>query len=96
MDAATEDTPLWLSHHHPEQYDRCVVLGGRHLCRRCIVLYPTAIVAGIILGITGPWPTDLDPWLLWLLPLPAVIESSSASVRRRTGASLSWAPAVPA
>jgi hypothetical protein len=74
MDAATEETPLWLSHHRADEYDRCVLLGGRHVCRRCIVLYPTAIVVGVVLGIAGPWPTELDPWLLWLLPLPSVIE----------------------
>ena len=74
MDAATDETPLWLSHHYPDDYDRCVVVKGRHVCRRCIVLYPTAIVAGIVLAVAGPWPTELDPWLLWLLPLPAVAE----------------------
>ena len=25
------DTPLWLSHHHPEAYDRCAVVAGRHV-----------------------------------------------------------------
>jgi hypothetical protein len=74
MDAATDETPLWLSHHRPDQYDRCVVIRGRHVCRRCIVLYPTALVAAIVLGIVGPWPEDLDPWVLWILPLPAVAE----------------------
>lgn len=67
-------TPLWLSHHFPEHYDRCVLIAGRHLCRRCLVLYPLAfLVMG--LGLAGVhWPTALDPIALWLLPLPAVVE----------------------
>ena len=41
-------TPLWLSHHYPGQYDRCVVVGRRHLCRRCAVMYPFAVLVGVI------------------------------------------------
>jgi hypothetical protein len=73
VDAATEDTPLWLSHHRPDEYDRCLVIGHRRVCRRCAVLYPLSIVAGIVLS-TVSWPERLDVWLLWLLPLPAVLE----------------------
>lgn len=68
------DTPLVLSHHHPDQYDRCVRIGGRHICRRCLVLYPLAFVTLVV----STWPQSpdraLDPVILVLLPLPAVIE----------------------
>jgi hypothetical protein len=65
---------MWLAHHFPDDYDRCVVIGGRHVCRRCGVLYPVAL--GVMaLSLAGlHWPTALDPWMLWLLPLPAVVE----------------------
>ena len=67
-------TPLWLSHHWPDQYDRCVVVGRRHLCRRCIVMYPIAfVVAG--LAVAG-WALP-SPWsqlALVVLPLPALVE----------------------
>lgn len=68
------DTPMWLSHHWPTDYDRCAVVGGLHICRRCLVLYPVALVAGIAVGIGSWWPHELDPWVLWLFPLPGVIE----------------------
>jgi hypothetical protein len=68
------DTPMWLSHHWPSGYDRCAVVRGRHVCRRCLVLYPVALVAGLAIGLGSWWPASLDPWALWLLPLPGVIE----------------------
>jgi hypothetical protein len=66
-------TPLWISHHYPEQYDRCVNIGGRHVCRRCLVLYPLALVV-MVFSLVGPWPGSIDGVLLVLLPLPAVAE----------------------
>ena len=67
-------SPLWLAHHYPEDYDRCVVLGRAHVCRRCLVLYPVAfVVMGLALAGVR-WPTGLDGWLLVLLPAPAVAE----------------------
>jgi hypothetical protein len=66
-------TPMWLSHHYPESYDRCVEIAGRHICRRCIVLYPIAFaVMGVSLSFG--WPGDLDGVVLVLLPIPAVLE----------------------
>lgn len=73
-DPWNDRTPLWLSHHWPDEYDRCVDLKGRKVCRRCIVLYPVSLVAAIVLGAGLRWPERLDPWFLWLLPLPAVME----------------------
>lgn len=67
-------TPLWLSHHWPEDYDRCLVVGGRHVCRRCAVLYPLALVTMVASLLLLPPTWGPDPWLLVLLPLPAVIE----------------------
>ena len=68
------DTPMWLSHHWPEDYERCQVVGGRHVCRRCLVMYPVALVAGIVAAAGPWWPRDLDVVLIPLLPLPAVVE----------------------
>jgi hypothetical protein len=44
------------------------------VCRRCAVLYPLSLFIVVVFGIWDAWPEDLDPWLLWLLPLPAVAE----------------------
>lgn len=68
------DTPMWLSHHWPGQYDRCAVVAGLHICRRCLVLYPLALVTGVAISIGSWWPHGLDAWVLWLLPLPGVVE----------------------
>jgi hypothetical protein len=67
-------SPLWLSHHFPEQYDRCVLIGSRHVCRRCLALYPLAF-AVMFLSLAGVhWPGSWDGVLLVVLPLPAVVE----------------------
>jgi hypothetical protein len=67
-------TALWLSHHWPEQYDRCTPVGGRNVCRRCLVLYPL-VLAVLVAALAGAtWPSSWDPVLLVVLPLPAVVE----------------------
>lgn len=70
------DTTMFLSHHWPSGYDRCVVIGGRHVCRRCLVLYPVVIVVALLAGLGLTWPHRFDPWVLWLAPLPGVLEFS--------------------
>lgn len=64
---------MWLAHHYPEDYDRCVVIGRSHVCRRCVVLYP---IAAVVMVLTLGWspPVALDRALLVLLPLPALVE----------------------
>jgi hypothetical protein len=73
-------SPLWLSHHYPADYGRCVLIGGTRVCRRCLALYPIAFVvlALALAGVRGP--RSLDPLLLVLLPLPAVAEFLSEHV----------------
>src|ERR1700730_7352700 len=67
-------TPLWLSHHPPGQLDRCVTVGGRHVCRRCLLLWPLTFVA-LALALAGArWPRSAEGMLLVLLPLRAVVE----------------------
>ena len=65
---------LVLAHHPPEAYERCIVVDGRHVCRRCSVLYPIAFTV-LGLSLAGlHWPTALDRLLLLSLPLPVVLE----------------------
>lgn len=68
------DTSMWLSHHYPDGYDRCAVIAGRHVCRRCLVLYPLALVAGIAISVGSWWSHAWDPWVLWLGPLAGTVE----------------------
>ena len=67
-------TPIWLAHHWPDQYDRCVVVGRRHVCRRCAFMYPIALVV-IALSLAGlALPTPWSQLALVLLPLPPLVE----------------------
>jgi uncharacterized membrane protein len=67
-------SPLWLSHHYPADYGRCVLIGETRVCRRCLVLYPIAFVVLALARAGVRWPTSLDPVFLLLLPLPAVVD----------------------
>src|SRR5579871_2116435 len=68
------EPPVWLSHHRAGQLDRCAVVGGRPVCRRCLLLWPLTFVA-FALALAGlRWPWAADDLLLVLLPLPAVVE----------------------
>jgi uncharacterized membrane protein len=31
---------FWLSHHHPDELDRCYSFAGLHVCARCLGTYP--------------------------------------------------------
>jgi hypothetical protein len=64
---------MWLSHHHPGQYDRCVVVGGRHVCRRCIVLYPGMLAVAAV-QLAGWVPSGIGLVLMWVTPLGVVAE----------------------
>lgn len=97
-DLSSSRTPLWLSHHWPSGYDRCAVVAGRHVCRRCLWMYPTALVAGVLAGIGVTWPGGLDPWLIWLLPLPAVIDfvADNLALARYSAQRQAWLSALGA
>jgi len=67
-------TPMWLSHHWPGDEDRCARIGQRHVCRRCLFMYPVAAVAAVLSAVGWFWPRRLDGAALWLLPAPAVAD----------------------
>lgn len=74
MPADRRISPMWVAHHYPEDYDRCVLVGRTHVCRRCVVLYPLAF-AVMAAGLVGTWAAGpLAAVALVVLPLPAVIE----------------------
>ena len=74
-------TPLWLSHHWPEDYDRCVRVGRTHVCRRCAVLYPIAL-AVLVASVAGAsLPDALGVAALVLFPLPALVDFVAEQLR---------------
>lgn len=80
---ASARAQLWHAHHWPHRYERCVTVGTRHVCRRCLWFYGVAfVVMGIGLAGLGPWPTAWDAVLLWVLPIPATIEFASGELSR--------------
>ena len=96
------DSPLWLSHHWAHESDRCVVLRGRPVCRRCAVLYP---IAAVVLAVGVVWPVVARaawvPWLMMLAPVPVTVEwiaehvgAASYRPRRQTVLTALAAPAL--
>lgn len=65
---------MWLAHHWPGDLDRCVVVGSRHICRRCLVLYPTAMATAVVLLITSSAGQTWALAVLVLAPIPTVVE----------------------
>ena len=76
-----------LSHHEPEEFDRCyapAVRGRRvRLCARCSGVYP-GIVAGLLAVAVGP-PALTGIGLVALLPLAALVEWSVTAFTAREG-----------
>ena len=105
QDTAAHDqasSALWYAHHWPHRYERCVMVAGKPVCRRCSWLYSIAFIT-LALGFAGvsPWPSSLDTVLLWVLCVPATIEfiggelgAWSYSPRRQVAVTALFAPAV--
>ncbi len=86
---------FWLSHHHPEEYNRTYLLGGVRVCARCLGTYPVllAVMVGLFaLRVPLTWRWDV-PVVLGLT-LPALVDwavgrfrpaSGSNAVRTLTG-----------
>jgi hypothetical protein len=64
---------MWLAHHSPEHLDRCVRVGRHHVCRRCAVLYPVAVLSAVAVLVFDP-PQTVMVLALWVLPIPMVLE----------------------
>ncbi len=99
--APPSDDPIWLTHHHPAHHDRCLVVAGRRVCRRCLVLYPIAfcVMAASLAGVH--WPGSWDGLLMLVLPAPAIAEfvaehtgRLSHRPRRQVALTLVAAPAL--
>ena len=70
----THISPLWYAHHHVEQYDRCVQIGKRHVCRRCVVLYPLVLLSAATLIALGVSIAPILVLGMWVLPLPMTLD----------------------
>ncbi|MDZ7674930.1 MAG: hypothetical protein U5K30_07675 [Acidimicrobiales bacterium] len=50
--------PSWLSHHTEDEADRCIRVGDRHVCRRCLAMYAGFFPALALL--LSSWRDDLQ------------------------------------
>ena len=60
-------SPAWLSHHREDHAERCLRVGGWHLCRRCLALWPACfavLVAGVVHGWDVAGVGELAGWLV--------------------------------
>jgi uncharacterized membrane protein len=66
---------FWLSHHPPEEWNRCYQVGHVRLCARCFGVYPTA-VAGIIclFLLRAPLESSFDIPAVLSLTFPATAD----------------------
>lgn len=66
---------FWLSHHGPEELDRCWRLGRLHVCARCLGTYPVLFLALLVQGLLhAPLAHPLDVPLAVGLLLPALLD----------------------
>lgn len=86
----TETRRYLLSHHRPEDWDRCYALTVHgtqyHLCARCSGVYP-----GIVLGLVAYLGGVLPSWhwvVILMFPIPALVDWWLSS----TGIVTSWNP----
>lgn len=66
---------FWLSHHPPDELDRCYRVGSLHVCARCLGTYPV-MFAAIAAQLALHWPLEypLDVPLSVALVLPATLD----------------------
>ncbi|MBL8917442.1 MAG: DUF2085 domain-containing protein [Myxococcaceae bacterium] len=66
---------FWLSHHPPEEYDRCYRVGPLHVCARCLGVYPTLVVMLVALfAVRAPLEHPLDLPVVLCLTAPATLD----------------------
>lgn len=64
---------MWVSHHWPEHHERCFVAGRWHVCRRCAVLYPVAVLTALVAMAVDP-SRSVALTFMWVLPIPMTME----------------------
>jgi uncharacterized membrane protein len=66
---------FWLSHHPPDELDRCYRFGQVHVCARCLGTYPVMfVVIAAQLALRSPLTHPLDVPLSVALVLPATLD----------------------
>ncbi|RKH56515.1 DUF2085 domain-containing protein [Corallococcus aberystwythensis] len=77
---------FWLSHHHPDEYNRTCVLAGVRVCARCLGTYP--VLAAVFLGLfalKAPLQWEWDVPIVLGLTLPALVDWAVGRFRPASG-----------
>jgi uncharacterized membrane protein len=82
--------PFWLSHQRYENRHKCFELGGLHVCARCLGTYPVlfAVLALQLRRPMAPLSHPWDLWLLFVLPIPALVDWAFGQLTRWRGHNL--------
>jgi uncharacterized membrane protein len=92
---------FWLSHHHPDEYNRTYAVGGVRVCARCLGTYPVMFLSMVgLFALRAPREWHRDIPVVLALTLPALVDwavgrfrpaSGSNAVRTLTGVLLGLA-----
>jgi uncharacterized membrane protein len=66
---------FWLSHHHPDELDRCYRVGPLHVCARCLGTYPVLFAAlAVQFALHASLASSLDVSVGLALVAPATLD----------------------
>ncbi len=75
-----------LSHHHPDEWNRCYTLGGFKVCARCLGVYPAALLMLVAeFALRAPLVARFDAWMGTALVLPATVDWAVGRFRPGAG-----------
>ena len=79
---------FWLSHHYPDELDRCYRLGPVHVCARCLGTYPVLFALFAAQVVAPELLAAVGLPLLLLLTAPATLDWAYGRFRPHFGHNL--------
>lgn len=80
---------FWLSHHHPDEYNRTYLLGGLRVCARCLGTYPVLLASLVgLFAARAPLKWEWDVPVVLLLTLPALVDWAVGRFRPASGSNV--------
>lgn len=80
---------FWLSHHHPEEWNRTYLFGGVRICARCLGTYPVMFAAiALQFALKAPLTWESDGVLAVGLLLPALFDWAYGRFLPHSGSNL--------
>jgi uncharacterized membrane protein len=77
---------FWLSHHRPDELNRCYAFGQVHVCARCLGTYPVLFAVFLIqFARHAPLSHPLEVPMVVVLTLPALLDWAYGRFRPEGG-----------